>query len=253
MANGLNNPFKAKLMKKTAIILGAVLFLFTATTNAQSDTLSKQPAQIESTITQTDKAVTTTTTTTTSTDRWNNWSPDKYKMLPMPEPLTTEKIFPVLGQYTVASKSNTSATAEVTEAPATNVSITLDETNKGVVWVDGLPQGRIKAYLRKSPSTYMIPAQKTADNKDLSQGVLIYDKDVNTLDVCIGCKFNSEDPASAFSTNPEPVVEQVVVKTKSKNKKGTAKAKVKPVKTWRYSGSKTTETTASSSVVPMQQ
>ena len=95
----------------------------------------------------------------------------------------------------------------------------------------------------------MIPAQKTADDKELAEGVLIFDKDANTLDVCIGCKFNNEDPASAFTT-PEPVVvEQPVVK-KSKSKKGTAKAKVKPVKTWRYSGSKTD---ATASVVPMQQ
>jgi len=241
-------------MKKTAIIFGAVLLLFTASVNAQNDP-PKEPTTTTTTITQTDKSL--TTTTTTSTDRWNNWSPDKYKMLPMPEPLTTEKIFPVLGQYTVSSKdasvtTTTEATVE-TSASVSNVSITLDETNKGIVWVDGLPQGRIKAYLRKSPSTYMIPAQKTADDKDLAQGVLIFDRDANTLDVCIGCKFNSEDPASSLTMPQEPVVEQPVVKTKSKNKKGTAKAKVKPVKTWRYSGSKTTETTASSSVVPMQQ
>jgi hypothetical protein len=98
----------------------------------------------------------------------------------------------------------------------------------------------------------MLPAQKTADDKDLTQGVLIFNKDANTLDICIGCKYNSEDPASSFTMNEEPVVEQPVVKIKSKHKKGTAKAKVKPVKTWRYSGSKT-ETTASSAVVPMQQ
>jgi hypothetical protein len=180
-------------------------------------------------------------------------------MLPMPAPLTTEKIFPVIGHYTVTAKTATTttdasaSTTDNTTASSSNVSITLDENNKGVVWVEGLPQGKIKAYLRKSPSTYMIPVQKTADDKDLDQGVLIYDKDANTLDVCIGCKYNSEDPASAF-TVPQPVVEeQPVVKTKSKNKKAIAKAKVKPVKTWRYSGSKTSETTASSSVVPMQQ
>ena len=206
-------------------------------------------------MTQTEKQVATTTTvaTTNSTDRWNNWSPDKYKMLPMPEPLTTEKIFPVIGHYSVTSKDAAEATTTESSAGTSSVTITLDETNKGIVWVEGLPQGKIKAYLRKSPSTYMIPAQKTADEKDLSGGVLIFDKDANTLDVCLGCKYNSEDPASSFTVTEQPVVEQPVVKTKHKNKKGTAKAKVKPVKTWRYSGSKTSETTASSSVVPMQQ
>jgi len=245
-------------MKKTAIILGAVLFLFTATVNAQVEPKQPAPAQTENLNKQQEPANTltpTTTTTASTSDRWNNWSPDKYKMLPMPEPLTTEKIFPVLGHYTVSAKntSSTAATAETTTSASSNVTITLDENNKGVVWVDGLPQGRIKAYLRKSPSTYMIPVQKTTDDKELAQGVMIYDKDANTLDVCIGCKFNSLDPASSFTT-PEPVVEeQAVVKTKSKSKKGTVKTKVKPVKTWIYSGSKTETTTASSSVVPMQQ
>lgn len=235
-------------MKKTAIILGAVLFLFTASVNAQVDSL-KQTTTTVQTENLTAKA------TTNSTDKWNNWSADKYKMLPMPEPLTTEKIFPVLGHYSVTAKEATAtADANATEntGATSDVTITLDETNKGIVWVDGLPQGRIKAYLRRSPSTYMIPVQKTADDKELAQGVLIFDKDANTLDVCIGCKYNSEDPAASFTT-PEPVVEQPVVKTKSKkNKKGTAKAKVKPVKTWRYSGSKT-DVAASSSVVPVQQ
>ena len=226
-------------MKKIAIIMGAVLLLLSATINAQNDTPPKQPTTTEPTTVQTDSKQ--LATSSTSTDRWNNWSPDKYKMLPMPEPLTTEKIFPVIGHYTVTAKTlaTTNATvADNTSAPTSDVTITVDETNKGIAWVEGLPQGKIKAYLRKSPSIYMIPAQKTADDKDLAQGVLIFDKDANTLDVCIGCKYNSEDPASAFTMTEEPVIEQPVVKTKSKHKKGIAKAKVKPVKTWRYSGSK---------------
>jgi len=239
-------------MKKTAIIVGAVFFLFTATINAQNDTPPKQPTTTESAATQTDNKQLTASTTAT-VDRWNNWSADKYKMLPMPEPLTKEKIFPVIGHYIVTAKTSAAATNATDNTGATSdVTITLDETNNGVAWVEGLPQGKIKAYLRKSPSTYMLPAQKTADDKDLTQGVLIFNKDANTLDICIGCKYNSEDPASAFTMTEEPVVEQPVVKIKSKHKKGTAKAKVKPVKTWRYSGSKT-ETTASSAVVPMQQ
>jgi len=231
-------------MKRTAIILGAVLFLFTATVNAQVEPKQPAPTQTENLNKQQDQQTNslTTTTTTAANDKWNNWSPDKYKMLPMPEPLTNEKIFPVLGHFSVSPK-NTSSTSEATESAtsaSSDVTISLDENNKGIVWVDGLPQGRIKAYLRKSPSTYMIPVQKTADDKDLSGGVMIYDKDANTLDVCIGCKYNSEDPALAF-TAPQPVVEEQAVvktKTKSKSKKGTVKTKVKPVKTWIYSGSK---------------
>src|SRR5690349_18696051 len=121
-------------MKKTAIILGAVLLLFTASINAQNDTTTKsQPAQTEPTMSQPDAkqpAMNNSTTSTNSNDRWNNWSPDKYKMLPMPEPLTTEKIFPVLGHYTVtekAAQTNAAATDNATTtAPASDVTITLD-------------------------------------------------------------------------------------------------------------------------------
>ena len=56
---------------------------------------------------------------------------------------TTADIFPVIGRYESTSNPE-----------AASVSITLDETNKGIVWVDGLPQGRIKAMLRKSPAIY---------------------------------------------------------------------------------------------------
>jgi hypothetical protein len=204
-------------MKKTSMIIGAFLLLFTATLNAQTEPV--QPAKV-------------------TTDQWNNYSPDKYKMLPMPAPLTTEKIFPVIGKYTLTDK----------DGAASNAAITLDETNKGIVWVDGLPQGKIKAYLKKVPGVYIIPAQKTADEKDLAAGVLIFNKESKTLDVCLGCTYNNEDPASAFATPAEPVIEEHAV---TKNKKTTAKTKVKPVKTWKYSGTKiANESTAS--VSPMQ-
>ena len=235
-------------MKKTAIILGAAFLFATAAVNAQTDS-TKQPV--------------TTTTTTTETakvynDKYNNWSADKYKMLPMPEALTTEKIFPTIGTYTVSSADPVVTTASTTESTTTEnaasstVTITLDETSKGIVWVDGLPQGKFKAYLRKSPGVYMIPAQ-TVNEKEMGQGVLIYDKDANKLDVCIGCTYNNDDPASAFAAAPvEPVVEEPVVKT-TKNKKTKAKTKAKPVvkTTWKYSGSKNVEASASA-VTPMQ-
>ena len=206
-------------MKKTAFLAGVLFFVLTATTHAQTDSTKVQP-------------------TTTHTDQWNNWSPDKYKMLPMPEPLTTEKIFPIIGRYNVTAKDK--------DAASSNVTITLDETNKGIAWVDGLPQGRFKAYLKKSPGTFKIPMQKTADNKDLPEGVLIYDKDANTLDVCLGCTYKNEDPASAFVVAEQPMVEEHPATTKSK--KMTAKAKVIPVKTWKYSGTKVSESTASVSI-----
>jgi len=158
----------------------------------------------------------------------------KYKdqLVPPREPITTNMIFPVLGQY--QSSVNTDAAS---------VSISLDPQNKGVVWIEGLPQGKIKAMLRKSPSTYKIPAQKTEDGKDVAEGTLVFDKETNTLNICIGKPYNTADPLLAFA----PVVEEpVVVETKTK----TAKTKVKTKKVaetpkpWMYAGTKLESATA---------
>jgi len=215
-------------MKKTTIIAGLALLL-SAGLNAQTDTV---PAQ--------KPVVSETPVAPVKQDKYNNWTADTYKMQPMPEALTTDKIFPVLGKYELTSK----------DGAASTVTVSLDPENKGLVWIDGLPEGRIKASLRKSPSTYKIPAQKLGEEKDaksVAEGVLIYDKDANVMNVCIGCTYNTEDPAVAFQ--PEPVVEEPVVKTKAKTKakKTPAVAKIKPV---HYTGTKVIETTA---VTPVQQ
>jgi hypothetical protein len=244
-------------MKKTAIIAGAVSFLLiTASVNAQTDS-TKQPAPVETQTpatpvetqtpvvapTQAPATTTTTVSTTASMDKYNNYDKAKYAMLPMPEPLTTEKIFPVIGKYELKDK----------DGVASQATITLDETNKGLVWVDGLPQGRIKAQLRQSPATYKIPEQKLGEEKDaatVAEGVLIYDKDANTLNVCVGCKYNVDDPNSTFVT-PQEVVEQPVTKTKTKNGAvAKSKTKVKKVKPIMYTGTKLVEGTAS--VQPQQ-
>jgi hypothetical protein len=240
-------------MKKLAILTSAALLMFSAVLNAQTDTTIKQPvAEPTTQPVATEKPV--------SKDKYNNWSADTYKMQPMPEALTTEKIFPVLGKYQLTDKEGATST----------VTVSLDPENKGLIWVEGLPQGKIKATLRKSPATYKIPVQKlgeeavaevaevkdakdaktakTAKNvkaaKELPEGVLIYDKDANILNVCIGCTYNSADPATVFMAT-EPVVaetEKVEKKTTKTAKKSTAKvAKVKPV---HYTGNKVIETTA---------
>lgn len=150
--------------------------------------------------------------------------------------LTTADIFPVIGSYESS-----------TNPEAANVTVTLDETNKGIVWIDGLPQGRIKAMLRKSPGTYKIPAQKTADDKSVEEGTVIFDKETNTLSIAIGKEYNVADPASVFAV---PVIgdatplsnEQVKVK---EGKVKTKKKVVAKKKTWVYTGTKVvTETVA---------
>ncbi len=221
-------------MKRTLLIAGAAI-LFSAAVNAQTDsTPTQQPVKTE----------------TVRTDKYNNIPADKYKMAPMPEALTTAKVFPVLGKYTLTDKEG--ATSEVT--------VSQDEANKGTIWIEGLPTGKIKANLRKSPAVYRIPTQKVGDEmdeknaKEVAEGVLIYDKDNNTMNVCIGCKFNAEDPAVAFTAPAEPVVEEPAVpaKTSKTSKKAVAKKTVKEpkIKTTYFTGTKQIETTAA--VAPQQ-
>src|SRR3982751_6026214 len=121
-------------MKKTAIIAGAVLLLFTATVNAQTPDSTKQtpattpettvPATTTSTAPGTTVQSSTNTANTTApygADKWNNWdSKTKYAMAPMPEPLTVEKVFPVIGQYNITDKNGAQS----------QLTVTLDESNK---------------------------------------------------------------------------------------------------------------------------
>lgn len=146
--------------------------------------------------------------------------------------VTAENVFPALGEY--KSSSNT-------DAPT--VKISLDEENKGIVWIEGLPQGKIKALLKISPATYKIPAQKTEDGKDVAEGTMIFDKDANKLSICIGMPYNDENPGAAFTPLPENdqvVAENKPVKSKTKEKQTTE------VKPWMYTGSKIENTTAMS-------
>lgn len=254
-------------MKKVAIITSAALLLFTAAVNAQTDTVPKQttdPATQQPVAADQQQQQ---STAKVYNDKYNNWSAETYKMQPMPEALTTEKIFPVLGKYQLTDKDGAQST----------VTISLDETNKGIVWVEGLPQGKIKATLRKSPATYKIPLQpldevasaetttteadadgkvktktakaaKEAKAKELPEGVLIYDKDANVLNVCIGCKYNNEDPAMAFtsSTETDAMATEEAEKAEKKTaaKKKSSKTKVAKVKPVHYTGTKVIETTA---------
>jgi hypothetical protein len=156
--------------------------------------------------------------------------------------LTTADIFPVIGNYTSAAAVDvaTTTTATTTAVDVSNVVITLDEQNKGVVWIEGLPQGRVKAMLRQSPAIYKIPAQKTEEGKEVKEGVLIYDQANNTLNICLGCEYNSENPVVAFDQTA--VVAEPEVKVKKKGTKTKAVVKAKP---WYFSGTKIIETTAS--------
>lgn len=219
------------------MLAAAAFTLLTASVSAQTTSTTDTVPQQQS--------VTSTTATTVSKDKYNNWSADTYKMQPMPEALTQEKIFPVVGKYQVTDKEGT----------ASELTVSLDPSNKGLVWIEGLPQGKIKANLRKSPAVYKIPTQKLGDDptakdaKEVAEGVLIYDKDANTINVCLGCTYNAENPAVAFdaaaATEAQPEATEAAPKktAKAKSKKAAAPkvAKIVPV---RYSGTKVIEQTA---------
>lgn len=143
------------------------------------------------------------------------------------EEMTNEKVFPILGNYQPEANSEVTGT----------IRVSIDADNKGVVWIEGLPQGKIKAMLRVSPSTYKIPAQKTELGVDIAEGTLVYDKTLNKLSICLNRPYDEKDPASAFST-PTTTDEQATavvaepkkVKVKGSKTKMKAKEEVKVVK-----------------------
>jgi hypothetical protein len=139
----------------------------------------------------------------------------KYKLLPMPEPLSVQKTFPVIGAYQLSNAAEGGA-----------VTVRLDETNKGIVWVDGLPQGTFKAYLKKAPGTYRIIAQKSASGKSIPEGTLHFDAVTNTLNIALGA-YNEAEPTAIFAAltpaADAPVAEEAKVKVKTSKTKQKSK------------------------------
>src|SRR6185503_12040527 len=111
-------------MKKLSLVAFTAL-LFTAAVNAQTDTVPSAQKDTVPAMNQQPVA----TEKPVSKDKYNNWSADTYKMQPMPEALTTEKIFPVIGKYQLTDKDGASST----------VTVSLDPSNKGLIWIEGLP------------------------------------------------------------------------------------------------------------------
>ncbi|MCH5720692.1 hypothetical protein [Niabella hibiscisoli] len=140
-----------------------------------------------------------------------NYKPQPKELAPMPGELTDEMIFPVLGKYDYVNQ----------EGEVASVTVSRDAENKGVVWINGMPQGKFKADLKQSPCTYKIPVQKTLQNdvdvvatedtqsgaekvaprysgKSLKEGTLIFDSASQKLYVNVGAKFDEENPAAIF-------------------------------------------------------
>jgi hypothetical protein len=148
----------------------------------------------------------------------------KYQMQPMPDTLTIEKTFPVLGSYQLNSTTGTAQT----------VTVTLDSSNRGVIWIAGLPEGTMKAYLKKSPGTYRIVSQKSESGAQIPEGTLYFDPTTNALNIALGRTYNETDPTAVFTNvngtdNTADVADngtQVKVKTKTPSSKTKTKSKL---------------------------
>lgn len=198
-----------------------------------------------------------TTTQTRTAEVPQNYRPKSAELLPMPTAITNEAIFPAIGVYELKDKDGNAA----------HVTVIQDEENKGIVWIEGLPQGKIKAFLKQSPAVYKIPAQEpvkdmvaeeavveeaapkakkqtaTAPKANLlPEGTLYYDRDNNIMQIQLGTKFNEAEPLQVFNTTDEAATAPEEAEVTAKKSK-TTKAKVKkaPVaKTWLYTGAKAT-------------
>jgi hypothetical protein len=183
-------------MKNKALLASALLL--TAVANAQTPTTPSQPST-PSTPAPTQQPTPapvddSATLLATSINAAYVSNPDELKGLTT-ETLKPEHSFPILGSFTASGN----ATA--------NVTISLDETNKGIVWVDGLPQGKFKALMKKAPATYKIPAQKTESGKSVPEGTLFYNPSSKEVTIVLGRAFNNADPQASLT-----------ISTKSKSK-----------------------------------
>ena len=190
---------------KNRILLASALFITAAagaqtqtpTTPAQPSTPStpnpSQPAQTPATTPATPAAVPVVMADTSINAAYVS-NPQELVGVTS-ETLRPEHSFPVLGTF----QASGTATGDVT--------ITLDETNKGIVWVEGLPQGKFKALMKKAPATYKIPAQKTESGKAVQEGTLFYNPSSREVTIVLGRAFNDADPAASLT-----------IPTKSKSK-----------------------------------
>lgn len=144
----------------------------------------------------------------------------KYTLQPMPASLTIEQTFPVLGNYQLTNSTEGTGT----------VTVMMDSVNKGIVWVEGLPQGRIKAYLKQSPATYRILSQKSGNGNQVQEGTLYYDTTAHELHVALGKAYNESDPTGIFAMSTDmgtgtDATASATNETETKVKTGDAKMK----------------------------
>lgn len=181
-------------MKITAFV-AAALFAGTILHAQTTPAPSAQPATDTTTKTQvtTDTASQPTVLSDTSVGKAYIANPEKLKGLTS-ETITPAHVFPALGTFKASGDSKE------------DVTIALDESNKGIVWVDGLPQGKFKALLLKAPSTYKIPMQTSANGKAVSEGTLYVNPETAELTIVLGRPYSDSNP-SALTIDPKKKAE----------------------------------------------
>ena len=161
----------------------------------------------------------------------------KYTLQPMPEALTLDKAFPVIGSYQLTGSDSTKT-----------ITVSMDSASKGIVWVEGLPQGRIKAYLKQSPATYRVVAQKSESGTQVPEGTLIFDPSTNTLNVALGKAYNDANPSEIFTLNTANTADATTAGTEVKVKTKTKDSKTKS-KVVFYSATKANQNTSSTGTI----
>ena len=249
-------------MKSTYLLTAATLFVTAA--NAQ---VTDSTTQNNGTGNTTATGTMSTTDTTRKLNTYGSYSTRdsiaaKYKLLPMPGALTPDKTFPILGTYqlnagteatTSTATSGTTSTdtaSQGTDATtaAPSVTITLDSASKGIVWVEGLQQGRLKAYLKKSPATYRILAQKTDAGKSIPEGTMHLDPATNTLHIALGAPYNEADPTAVFAQGDVAATEDNTATTKASDKSKKAKQKVTIITATKFDATQQMQQGASTSI-----
>ncbi|RYF85154.1 MAG: hypothetical protein EON98_07350 [Chitinophagaceae bacterium] len=186
---------KNKVLLASALVLTAAAGAQT-TPSTPTQPVNPNPGQQTAQTPATNPAASSSTTVLADTSINTAYvsNPEELKGLTT-ETLRPEHAFPVLGSFNAAAPSSET------------VSITLDETNKGIVWVEGLPQGKFKALMKKAPATYKIPAQTTESGKSVSEGTLFYNPSSKEVSIVLGRAFNDADPQASL-----------IISTKSKTK-----------------------------------
>ena len=127
---------------------------------------------------------------------------DDHLKINIPKANAGRHYIPVIGSYQNS----------VANSGLRNISITVDEQNPGKIWIGGLTPDKIYAVLKFYPGIYKIPAQN-ARNKNLPEGILLYDDNNKQINIFLGGGYNDENPAG-----PATIFDYVVV-----DKKTTAK------------------------------